>query len=175
MPGRRALSLPVESFGGLGGDQQKTASLVKYGLSILNFGQTGDARLLADLARQAEMTALYDGIKRRVGDTTFLGYETTSAPGRIRAIVRDATEYDELEARSDAEGRVEAAAEAEIVLDETPFYAEGGGQIGDRGVFRDADGAVVFTVTDTQRPVSGLIVHQGTLHGKVSRLFSPAK
>ena len=42
-----------------------------------------------DLARQAEMTALYDGIKRRVGDTTFLGYETTSAPGRVRAIVRD--------------------------------------------------------------------------------------
>ena len=122
-----------------------------------------------DLARQAEMTALYDGIKRRVGDTTFLGYETTSAPGRIRAIVRDGTEYDELEARPDAEGHVEAAAEAQIVLDATPFYAEGGGQIGDQGVFRDEAGEVVFTVTDTQRPVSGLIVHEGTLHGKVSR------
>ncbi|MEX1294602.1 MAG: alanine--tRNA ligase [Candidatus Limnocylindrales bacterium] len=122
-----------------------------------------------DLARQAELTALYDGIKRRVGDTTFLGYETTSATGRVRAIVRDGTEYDELEARSDAEGHVEAAAEASIVLDETPFYAEGGGQIGDRGVFRDAQGEVLFTVTDTQRPVSGLIVHEGTLHGRVSR------
>ena len=51
--------------------------------------------LAFSLARQAEMTALYDGIKRRVGDTAFLGYETTSAPGRIRAIVRDATEYDD--------------------------------------------------------------------------------
>ncbi len=122
-----------------------------------------------DLARQAEQTALFDGIKRRVGDTAFLGYETTTAPGRIVAIVRDATEFDELEARSDAEGRVEAAAEAQIVLDETPFYAEGGGQVGDRGLLRDEHGAIVFTVTDTQRPVSGLIVHQGTLHGKVSR------
>ncbi len=122
-----------------------------------------------DLARQAEQTALFDGIKRRVGDTRFVGYETTAAPGRITAIVRDATEFDELEARSDAEGFVEAAAAAQIVLDETPFYAEGGGQIGDRGVLRDERGEIVFTVTDTQRPVSGLIVHQGTLHGKVSR------
>ena len=122
-----------------------------------------------DLARQAEQTALFDSIKRRVGDTVFLGYETTSAPGRIRAIVRDATEYDELEARTDAEGQVEAGAEAQIVLDETPFYAEGGGQIGDRGVLRNEAGDVVFTVTDTQRPVSGLIVLEGTLHGQVSR------
>ena len=45
------------------------------------------------------------------------------------------------------------------MLDETPFYAEGGGQIGDRGVLRDDAGAVVFNVEDTQRPVAGLIVH----------------
>jgi alanyl-tRNA synthetase len=122
-----------------------------------------------DLARQAEQMALFDGIKRRVGDTQFLGYETTTASGRIRAIVRDATEYDELEARGDADGQVEAGAGAQIVLDETPFYAEGGGQIGDRGVFRDEHGEIVFTVTDTKRPVSGLILHEGTLHGQVSR------
>ncbi len=83
-----------------------------------------------DLARQAEQTALFDGIARRLGDTVFRGYETTTAPGRIGAIVRDTTEYEELEARADAEGHTEAAAEAQIVLDETPFYAEGGGQIG---------------------------------------------
>ncbi len=122
-----------------------------------------------DLARQAEMMALFDGVKRRVGDSRFLGYEQTSAPGRVQAIVRDGTEFEELEARSDAEGQVEAAAEAQIVLDETPFYAEGGGQIGDQGVLRDEDGAVLFTVTDTQRPVSGLIVHHGRLHGQIGR------
>ena len=120
-----------------------------------------------DLARQAEQTALFDSIARRLGDTAFRGYETTTALGRIGAIVRDTTEYESLEARADAEGHVEAAADAQIVLDESPFYAEGGGQIGDRGVLRDAAGEVVFSVEDTQRPVAGLIVHLGKLHGKV--------
>jgi alanyl-tRNA synthetase len=120
-----------------------------------------------DLARQAEQTALFDSIARRLGSSVFRGYDTTTASGRIGAIVRDTTEYEELEARADAEGHTEASAEAQIVLDETPFYAEGGGQMGDRGVLRDSAGQVVFSVEDTQRPVGGLIVHRGRLHGKV--------
>jgi alanyl-tRNA synthetase len=122
-----------------------------------------------DLARQASLTALYDGIARRAGETGFRGYETTSAPGRVRAIVRDGMEFEELEARPEVELRVETAVAAELVLDETPFYPEGGGQIGDRGVIRDAaSGATIFTVDDTQRPVAGLIVHRGRLHGRVA-------
>jgi alanyl-tRNA synthetase len=121
-----------------------------------------------DLARQAELTALFDGIARRVGDSVFHGYETTTAVGRVQAIVRDTTEYQELEARPEVELRTETAAEAQLVLDETPFYAEGGGQIGDCGVFRAADGVVVFSVEDTQRPVAGLTVHRGKLHGKIA-------
>ena len=58
--------------------------------------------------------------------------------------------------------------EAEIVLDQTPFYAEGGGQVGDQGVLREpGGGSELFTVTDTQKPVGGLIVHRGTLHGRL--------
>ena len=54
------------------------------------------------------------------------------------------------------------------MLDQTPFYAEGGGQVGDQGVLKSESGEVIFTVTDTQRPVPGLIVHRGLLHGRVA-------
>ena len=82
------------------------------------------------------MGALYEAIQGRAGDTEFVGYETTSTEARIVAILRDGIEYQELEAKGEAELRVEAGAAAELVLDRTPFYAEGGGQIGDRGVVR---------------------------------------
>jgi alanyl-tRNA synthetase len=112
----------------------------------------------ADLARHAELTSLYSGIQGRAGDSTFLGYETTTADGRIVAIIRDGMEYDELTGHG----------AAELVLDQTPFYAEGGGQVGDRGVIREAGaGSELFTVEDTQKPVGGLIVHRGTLHGRI--------
>jgi alanyl-tRNA synthetase len=122
----------------------------------------------AELARHAEMTGLYEEILGRAGETEFLGYETTTADGHIRAILRDGTEYQELEAVPEAELRVPAEAEAEIVLDRTPFYAEGGGQVGDQGVLRATDGTLLFTVRDTHKPSAGLIVHRGMLHGRVA-------
>jgi alanyl-tRNA synthetase len=122
----------------------------------------------AELARHAGMVQLYEQIARRAGDTRFLGYETTSAEGRVVAILRDGTEYERLEAVAEAELRTPTAAEAEVVLDQTPFYAEGGGQIGDQGVLRSADGSVAFSVRDTQRPAAGLIVHRGQLHGALA-------
>jgi alanyl-tRNA synthetase len=114
----------------------------------------------AELARHAELTSLYAQILARAGgETTFRGYEMTAAPGRIVAIVRDGMAYDELTGHS----------EAEVILDQTPFYAEGGGQIGDQGVLREPDGgSVLFDVTDTQRVTGGLIVHRGTLHGRLT-------
>ena len=122
----------------------------------------------ADMAGHAEMQALYGQVASSAGETKFLGYETTTAPGKVVAILRDGVEYENLEAVPEAELRAPADAEAEIVLDQTPFYAEGGGQVGDHGVLNAADGAILFTVTDTQRPVPGLIVHRGRLHGRVA-------
>ena len=123
----------------------------------------------AELARHAELTSLYQSIQVRSGDSTFLGYETTTVPdARVVAILRDGVEYETLEAKGDEELRTEAGAAAELVLDRTPFYGEGGGQVGDRGVIRDADGTVVFEVEDTQKPVAGLFVHRGTLRGRLA-------
>ncbi|HEV7811199.1 MAG TPA: alanine--tRNA ligase, partial [Candidatus Limnocylindrales bacterium] len=112
----------------------------------------------AQLAEHAGLVALYQAIQARAGDTDFVGYETTTAQGRVVAIVRDGMEFDELTGQG----------AAEIVLDRTPFYAEGGGQVGDRGELREeGGGSSVFAVEDTQKPVGGLIVHRGTLHGRV--------
>ncbi len=112
----------------------------------------------AELAKHAELSSLYSAIQARAGDSEFLGYETTTAEGRVVAIIRDGMEFDELTGNG----------EAEVVLDCTPFYAEGGGQVGDQGTIREpGGGSELFTVSDTQRPVAGLIVHRGTLHGRL--------
>ncbi|HVA86086.1 MAG TPA: alanine--tRNA ligase [Candidatus Saccharimonadales bacterium] len=113
----------------------------------------------AELARHAERTSLYESAIRRAGESVFLGYETTVADGRVVAIFRDGIDYAELTGNG----------EAEVVLDQTPFYAEGGGQIGDRGRLREpGGGSDLFTVADTQRPAGGLIVHRGRLHGRLA-------
>ena len=112
----------------------------------------------AALQSHAEVQSLYESIARRAGDSQFLGYETTTADGRVVAILRDGIEYEELT----------GSGAAEVVLDRTPFYAEGGGQVGDRGrLLEQGGGSDLFTVEDTQRPVGGLIVHRGRLHGRL--------
>jgi alanyl-tRNA synthetase len=125
----------------------------------------------AALSRTAQDAALYNDLLGRTGPSEFLGYETTTAEGKVVTILRDGTAYDELTAVPEVELRAEAAADAEIVLDRTPFYAESGGQVGDVGELRGADGSLLFTVADTQRTAgtqnAGLIVHRGRLHGTV--------
>ncbi len=113
----------------------------------------------AELRDHAERTSLYESIVRRSGDTPFLGYETTTAEARVLAILRDGMEFQDLV----------GSGEVDVVLDRTPFYAEGGGQIGDQGELREEGaGSVLFKVTDTQRPAGGLIVHRGQLHGRLT-------
>jgi alanyl-tRNA synthetase len=127
----------------------------------------------AEMARHAETTSLYAQILANAGPTEFLGYEGTTAAAKVVAILRDGTEYEELEAVPEVELRTEPRAEAEIVLERTPFYPEGGGQVGDTGELRlgGPGGDVVFEIGDTQRPVgtqtAGLIVHRGVLRGRL--------
>ena len=113
----------------------------------------------AGLASRAESAAIYQAIQGRAGDTPFDGYETIDLDGaRVVALVRGGVEYEELTGQG----------EIEVVLERTPFYPEGGGQVGDRGILREpGGGSPLVDVTDTQRPLGGLIVHRGRLHGRL--------
>ncbi|MBI1354249.1 MAG: alanine--tRNA ligase [Acidobacteria bacterium] len=82
--------------------------------------------------------------------TKFLGYETTASnSSTIVALLQNGERVE----------RVEAGARCEIVLDETPFYAESGGQVGDKG-FLLVGSDEVASVDDTQAPLKGLTVHK---------------
>jgi alanyl-tRNA synthetase len=105
---------------------------------------------------EAAAEAVWFSIREKVGGTDFLGYETETAAGVVAALERDGKEVAAL-----AKGETGA-----VVLNQTPFYAESGGQVGDVGVLRG--NGVRFTVTDTQKRAGDLFVHfgkveQGTL------------
>jgi len=123
------------------------------------------------MAEAALAASRYAEILGRTGATEFLGYEATAAEARVVTILRDGVEYETLEAVAEVELRAEAGAQAELVLDRTPFYAESGGQVADTGVIRAADGSVLFEVEDVQRAAgtqtAGLTVHRGTLRGRI--------
>ncbi len=93
----------------------------------------------------ADATIWFD-IAEEHGSTEFLGYETEQAEGRIEALVRDG-------ARHDVAGAGESV---QIVLNQTPFYAEAGGQVGDTGRITTETGRA--RVTDT-RKVAGVFIH----------------
>ncbi len=114
--------------------------------------QRDEARKAWKGTGEAQTETVWFEIRERVGATDFLGYDTERAEGVIRAIVRDGKEI----------AALNAGDKGALVLNQTPFYGESGGQTGDHGVIRTADGAV-FTVTDTQKRVGDLFVHIGVV------------
>ncbi len=93
----------------------------------------------------------------------FTGYEHEVGDSEVVALleVTRAGEGDKVKKTRKLVDRAEAGAEVEVVVASTPFYAESGGQVGDAGVIT-ADGLRV-AVRDTQRPLAGLVVHEGTV------------
>ncbi|MBV7412080.1 alanine--tRNA ligase [Dermabacteraceae bacterium TAE3-ERU27] len=98
-------------------------------------------------------TALYNQLLQEMGDATrFLGYTDFTAKVKVGSVLVDGKLVDE----------VSAPAQVEVILDQTPFYAEMGGQLADQGTISLDNGAVV-EVDDVQSPVKGLAVHRGRL------------
>jgi alanyl-tRNA synthetase len=100
---------------------------------------------------EAATEALWFKLREKTGATEFLGYDTESAEGVVLALVHDGQEVTSLKA-----GETGA-----VVLNQTPFYGESGGQVGDTGTM-SVDG-VRFRVTDTQKKAGDLFVHFGTM------------
>jgi alanyl-tRNA synthetase len=112
-------------------------------------------------ARKAGLTSstAYREVLDRSGGTDFTGYDEVVTEGSIVGLLRDGAEVPAV-----AEGD-----EIEIILDRTPFYAEGGGQLGDHGTITTADGSLL-EVYDVQAPVAGLYVHRGVVaRGEATR------
>ncbi len=104
----------------------------------------------------ADATIWYD-VADQHGTTDFLGYDTETAEGQIQALV----------AGSDQISTAKVADQVQIVLNQTPFYAESGGQIGDTGVIKTETG--VAKVTDTKK-VAGVYIHFATVaEGEISK------
>src|SRR5579884_84305 len=104
-------------------------------------------------ARKREEEA-WTQLVKQVPATAFSGYGATAASSEIVAMLVDGQPADSVSA-------VNGPREAVLVLAETPFYAEAGGQVGDRGEIGNEQGT--FRVADTKRPVPGLIAHYGTI------------
>jgi alanyl-tRNA synthetase len=99
---------------------------------------------------EAATEQLWFALRDELGATEFLGYDATEAEGKVLAIVRNGERVD----------AVKAGEDAAILVSQTPFYGESGGQVGDTGALFTAKGAE-FAVTDTQKRAGELFVHLG--------------
>lgn len=111
--------------------------------------QKAEARKAWKGSGEAATESIWFEVKEKIGATEFLGYDTEIATGEVVALVKDGTETKSLKVGD----------EAAIVVNQTPFYGESGGQVGDTGVIRSK--GALFRVTDTQKKAGGLIVHLG--------------
>ena len=99
--------------------------------------------------RKSQISPIYAAVSEKVGSNQFRGYETTHLEdARVVAILDGENQIESLE-----EGK-----QGSVILNETPFYAESGGQVGDTGKIASAEASL--TVSDTYSPVTGLIIHK---------------
>jgi alanyl-tRNA synthetase len=114
--------------------------------------QKDEARRAWKGSGEAATETVWFEVREQVGATEFLGYDTEIAEGVVKTVISG--------------GRVtkalNASDEGALVLNQTPFYGESGGQVGDQGVIKGPKGAT-FRVTDTQKKLGDLFVHIGVV------------
>jgi alanyl-tRNA synthetase len=102
---------------------------------------------------EVQVAPVYQGILQRLGPSRFTGYEETQRTEAVAALIVNGHEAEQAH-----EGQT-----VELVFAQTPFYGESGGQVGDRGQLLALEEGVEIDITDTQKPLSDLIVHNGVV------------
>jgi alanyl-tRNA synthetase len=119
--------------------------------------QRADARAAWSGSGEAADEAIWFDLRDQHGATEFLGYNDTEAEGQILAIIQDGKAVD----------RASEGADVAIIVNQTPFYGESGGQTGDAGSMVGDSSAI--TITDTQKRLGCLFVHLGKVReGKIA-------
>ncbi|MFS8038324.1 alanine--tRNA ligase [Xanthobacter sp. AM11] len=111
--------------------------------------QKAEARASWAGSGEAATDTLWFALRDRVGATDFLGYDTEKAEGVVAALVRDGAEV----------AALEAGETGLVVLNQTPFYAESGGQVGDTGQL-SGEGGIRAEVRATQKKLGDLFLHE---------------
>jgi alanyl-tRNA synthetase len=113
--------------------------------------QRTDARASWAGSGEAATETVWFAVRDKAGATEFLGYDTETAEGVVTAVVKDGKEV----------AALKTGETGFVVLNQTPFYAESGGQQGDRGEMNGS--GIALTVTDTQKRADGVFVHAVTV------------
>ena len=137
--------------------RQRGITVDTDGFSAAMERQKAEARANWSGSGDAATERVWFSVRDKVGATEFLGYDTEKAEGVVTALVRDGQIIDKA-----AQGET-----VSIIVNQTPFYAESGGQQGDAG-FIYGDGFVI-EVTDTVKKADGVFVHQAVIReGKLA-------
>lgn len=98
----------------------------------------------------AKDAAVYNDVLKKIGPTSFKGYDTLTVTTAVSFLLKDGKPVSELK----------AGEAGELFTKESPFYPEGGGQVGDKGWIESASKTRLATVADAQKPASGLTSHE---------------
>ena len=122
------------------------------GFNVAMERQRADARKAWAGSGEAATEAVWFETREKVGASEFLGYDTEQAEGKVVALLVDGKPVD----------RAKAGADVVVIANQTPFYGESGGQMGDAGTIVVA-GKGRVTVTDSHKKLGDLIVHMGAV------------
>ncbi|WOJ89311.1 alanine--tRNA ligase [Methylocapsa polymorpha] len=125
--------------------------------------QRAEARKAWAGSGEAATETIWFSIKDKIGATDFLGYDAERAEGIVAALLKDGKEVNQLHAR-------DAGA---VILNQTPFYGESGGQVGDTGIILAS--GLRFRVANTQKRLGDLFVHEGVVEEGIVELGRPVE